>query len=70
MVNWAFYIGVQVPKDVIIQRYADDLYRQYADGTGNEKSVFIAELSEEYPGLDNYDRYYDDAKKLFELNVL
>ena len=30
---------VQVPKDVIIQRYADDLYRQYADGTGNEKSV-------------------------------
>lgn len=61
---------VQVPKDVIIQRYADDLYRQYADGTGNEKSVFIAELSEEYPGLDNYDRYYDNAKKFFELNVL
>lgn len=61
---------VQVPKDVIIQRYADDLYRQYADGTGNEKSIFIAELSEEYPGLDNYDRYYDNAKKFFELNVL
>ena len=61
---------VQVSKDAIIQRYADDLYRQYADGTGNEKSIFIAELSEEYPGLDNYERYYNNAKKFFELNVL
>ena len=61
---------IQVPKDVIIQRYADDLYRQYADGTGNEKSIFIAELSEEYPGLDNYKRYYYNAKKFYELNVL
>ena len=60
---------IQVPKDVIIQRYADDLYRQYADGTGNKKSIFIAELSEEYPGLDDYDRYYENAKKFFE-NVL
>ena len=61
--------SIHIPDDVIIQRYADDLYRQYADGTGNEKSLFIAELSEEYPGLDDYEKYYDSAKKLHDLSV-
>ena len=37
------------PKDIEIQEYAETLYEQYGFGTGYEKSLFIAELSEKYP---------------------
>lgn len=50
------------PKDIEIQEYAETLYEQYGFGTGYEKSLFIAELSKKYPGLDNYEKYYDRIK--------
>ena len=50
------------PKDIEIQEYAETLYEQYGFGTGYEKSLFIAELSEKFPGLDNYEKYYDRIK--------
>ena len=53
------------PKDIEIQEYAETLYKQY----GYVKSIFIAELSEKFPGLDDYEKYYDSAKKLHELSV-
>ncbi len=55
----------EIPIEVKIQSYADVLYKQYGYGTVYEKSIFIAELSEKYPGLDNYEKYYDNAKKLY-----
>ena len=57
------------PKDIEIQEYAETLYEQYGFGTGYEKSLFIAELSEKYPGLDDYEKYYNSAKKLHDLSV-
>ena len=57
------------PKDIEIQEYAETLYEQYGFGTGYEKSLFIAELSEKYPGLDNYEKYYDRIKLLREMGI-
>ena len=57
------------PKDIEIQEYAETLYEQYGFGTGYEKSLFIAELSEKYPGLDNYGKYYDRIKLFQELGI-
>lgn len=57
------------PKDIEIQEYAETLYEQYGFGTGYEKSLFIAELSEKYPGLDNYEKYYDRIKLFQELGI-
>lgn len=57
------------PKDIEIQEYAEILYEQYGFGTGYEKSLFIAELSEKYPGLDNYEKYYDRIKLFQELGI-
>ena len=58
------------PKDIEIQEYAETLYEQYGlFDTGYEKSLFIAELSEKYPGLDNYEKYYDRIKLLREMGI-
>lgn len=57
------------PKDIEIQEYAETLYEQYGFGTGYEKSLFIAELSEKYHGLDNYEKYYDRIKLFQELGI-
>lgn len=57
------------PKDIEIQEYAETLYEQYGFGTGYEKSLFIAELSEKYPGLDNYEKYYDRIKLLRDMAI-
>lgn len=62
--------NMQVPDNVVIQRYADDLYRHHEDDTKYEKSMFIADLSEKYPGLDDYEKYYYNAKRFFELDVI
>lgn len=59
----------EIPLDIKIQQYADDLYEQHGYGTEYEKSIFIAELSEKFPGLDDYEKYYDSAKKLHDLSV-
>lgn len=57
------------PKDMEIQEYAETLYEQYGFGTGYEKSLFIAELSEKYPGLDNYEKYFDRIKLFREMGI-
>ena len=57
-----------VPDDVIIQRYADNLYKEYSNEC--EKSLFILELCEKFPGIDDYEKYWDRAKSFFDLNVL
>lgn len=59
----------EIPIDIKIQEYADDLYEQHGYGTEYEKSIFIAELSEKFPGLDDYEKYYNSAKKLHDLSV-
>lgn len=59
----------EIPLEVKIQQYADDLYEQHGYGTEYEKSIFIAELSEKFPGLDDYERFYISAKKLHDLSV-
>lgn len=59
----------QIPIELRIQEYADNLYEQYGYGTDSEKSLFIAELAEKFPGRDDYGKYYDSAKKLFEISV-
>lgn len=57
------------PLEIKIQQYADDLYEQHGYGTEYEKSIFIVELSEKFPGLNDYEKYYDSAKKLHDLSV-
>lgn len=57
------------PKDIEIQEYAETLYEQYGFGTKYEKSLFIAELSEKYPGLDNYEKYYDRIELFREMGI-
>lgn len=59
----------ETPLEVRIQQYADDLYEQHGYGTGYEKSIFIVELAEKFPGLDDYEKYYNNAKKLHDLSV-
>lgn len=59
--------NVAIPEDAVIQRYADNLYKEY--GSEYEKSLFIAELSEKFPGLVDYEKYWDRAKSFYELNV-
>ena len=59
----------EIPLEVKIQQYADDLYEQHGYGTEYEMSIFIAELSEKFPGLDDYEKYYNNAKKLYDLSV-
>lgn len=59
----------EIPLDVKIQQYADDLYEQHGYGTEYEKSIFIVELSEKFPGLDDYEKYYNSAKKLHDVSV-
>jgi hypothetical protein len=59
----------EIPIDVKIQQYADDLYDQYGYGTEYEMSIFIAELAEKFPGLEDYEKYYNSAKKLHDLSV-
>ena len=60
--------NVAIPEDAVIQRYADNLYKEY--GSEYEKSLFIAELSEKFPGLIDYEKYWYRAKSFYELNVL
>lgn len=52
----------EIPIDVKIQQYADELYEQYGYGSEYEMSIFIAELAEKFPGLDDYEKYYRQAK--------
>lgn len=59
----------EIPLEIKIQQYADDLYGQHGYGTDFEKSIFIAELAEKFPGLDDYEKYYNNAKKLHDLSV-
>ena len=59
----------EIPLEVKIQQYADELYEQHGYGTEYEMSIFIAELAEKFPGLDDYEKYYDSAKKLHELSI-
>ena len=59
----------EIPLDVKIQQYADDLYEQHGYGTDYDKSIFIVELAEKFPGLDDYEKYYNSAKKLHDLSV-
>jgi len=59
----------EISLEVKIQQYADDLYEQHGYGTEYEKSIFIVELAEKFPGLDDYEKYYDSAKKLHDLSV-
>ena len=59
----------EIPLEVKIQQYADDLYEQHGYGTEYEKSIFIVELAEKFPGFDDYEKYYNNAKKLHDLSV-
>lgn len=59
----------EIPLDVKIQQYADDLYEKHGYGTEYEKSIFITELAEKFPGMDDYEKYYNSAKKLHDLSV-
>lgn len=59
----------EIPLDVKIQQYADDLYEQHGYGIEYEKSIFIVELSEKFPGLNDYEKYYNRAKKYHEMGV-
>lgn len=59
----------EIPLDVKIQQYADDLYKQHGYGTEYEMSIFIDELSEKFPGLDDYGKYYNRAKKYHEMSI-
>jgi hypothetical protein len=59
----------EIPLEVKIQQYADDLYEQHGYDTEYEKSIFIVELAEKFPGLEDYEKYYDSAKKLHDLSV-
>ena len=59
----------EIPLEVKIQQYADYLYEQYGYGTEYEMSIFIAELSEKFPGRNDYEEYYNSAKKLHDLSV-
>lgn len=60
--------NVIIPEDAVIQRYADNLFKEY--GNEYEKSIFIAELAEKFPGLNDYEKYWNRAKSFYELNVL
>jgi len=59
----------EIPIEIKIQEYADSLYEQHGYGTDYEKSIFIAELAEKFHGLDDYEKYYDNAKRLHDLSV-
>lgn len=59
----------EIPLEVKIQQYADDLYEQHGYGTEYEKFIFILELAEKFPGLEDYEKYYNSAKKLHDLSV-
>ena len=59
----------EIPLEIKIQQYADDLYGQHGYGTDFEKSIFIAELAEKFPELDDYEKFYNSAKKLHDLSV-
>lgn len=59
--------NITIPEDVVIQRYADNLFKEY--GNEYEKSIFIAELAKKFPGLNDYEKYWDRAKSFYELNV-
>lgn len=52
----------EIPLEVKIQQYADELYKQHGYGTEYEMSIFIAELSEKFPGRNDYEKYYRQAK--------
>lgn len=46
-----------------IQIYADELFKEEGYyGTEAEKPSFIKKLAKEFPGLDDYGKYYDNAR--------
>lgn len=57
---------VQIPLDIEIQRYADKLLE---DDNNYPKSMFLLDLAEKFPELDDYKKYYRRAKMYRELNI-
>ncbi|MSS11761.1 hypothetical protein FYJ38_24450 [Clostridium sp. WB02_MRS01] len=45
-----------------VQRYAEKLIQE--NGNSYAQSLFVLELMEKYPGLDNYDKYWRNAKMI------
>lgn len=52
----------KIPTDILIQHEAEKLFKKYSDR--NELSLFILDLSEKFPGLDNYEKYWAYEKKI------
>lgn len=52
----------KIPTDILIQYEAEKLFKKYSDR--NELSLFILDLSEKFPGLNNYEKYWDYEKKM------
>ncbi len=48
--------------DLEVQRYAEKLIKE--NGNGYAQSLFVLELMEKYPELDNYDKYWRNAKMI------
>lgn len=59
----------EIPLEIKIQQYADELYEQHGYGTEYEKSIFMVELAEKFPGRNDYEEYYNSAKKLHDFSV-
>lgn len=52
----------KIPTDILIQHEAEKLFIKYSDR--NELSLFILDLSEKFPGLDDYEKYWNYEKKM------
>ena len=52
----------EIPTDILIQHEAEKLFKKYSDR--NELSLFILDLSEKFPGLNDYEKYWDYEKKM------
>ena len=59
----------KIPLDTQSQQCVDELYKQYGCITEYEKSIFIVKIIEKFSGLDDYEKYYNSAKKLHDLNA-
>lgn len=57
---------VHIPLDIKIQRYADKLLE---DDNNYPKSMFLLDLAEKFPELDDYEKYYSRAKMYRQLNI-
>lgn len=57
---------VHIPLDIKIQRYADKLLE---DDNNYPKSMFLLDLAEKFPELDDYEKYYRRAIMYRQLNI-